>query len=192
MAVGQAAGTAAAIAVKSSVSPRQVAGGRVQAALRTAGAWPDYMKRVPDNLALKRNGTNAQADSVLDRNTVPTPDGAIDGLIIEGSQSRWVSGESPCPHWLTLTFARPETVRRVVLHFWAPDNPKEALHYTPAEYQIQADRDGQWTDLVAERTNQKLDPEYAVSAVTTPRLRLYVTKVRGNDTIVRLREIEVY
>jgi len=192
MAVGQAAGTAAAVAVKSGIPPRQVDGVKVQAALRAAGAWPDYMKRVPDNLALKKNGTRIEVDSVLDRETAPPPDGAIDGMIIEGSHSRWVSAETPCPHWLTLAFVRPETVRRVVLHFWAADNPREALHYVPTEYQIQCERDGQWTDLVAERDNQKLDPEYAFSVVTAQRLRLFVTKVRGADTIVRLREIEVH
>ena len=192
MAVGQAAGTAAAIAVKSGVAPRQVDGAEVQKALAAAGAWPDYMKRVPDNLALKKNGTKAEADSFLGRNTPPNADGAIDGLIIDGSQSRWVSAETPCPHWLALTFARPESVRRVVLHFWIMDESKDPLHFVPTEYQIQYERDDQRVDLAAERNNQKPDPEYAFPPVTARRLRLFVTKVRGADTIVRLREIEAH
>jgi hypothetical protein len=190
IALGQAAGTAAAIAVKSGISPRQVDGSKVQAALRAAGAWPDYLKRVPDNLALKKNGTAVEVDSVLPN--APSPDGAIDGLIIDGSLSRWVSAQTLGPHWLTLTFARPETVRRVVLHFWTVEGAKNSLSYVPTQYQIQYERDGQWVDIVAERNNQKLDPEYTFSPVTAQRMRLFVTKVRGTDTTVRLREVEVH
>jgi hypothetical protein len=62
----------------------------------------------------------------------------------------------------------------------------------PTQYQIQYEREGQWVDLVAERNNQKLDPEYTFTPVTAQRVRLLVTKVRGKDTIVRLREIEVH
>ncbi len=191
MHVGQAAGIAAALAVKLGVAPRRIEGAQVQAEMRKAGAWPDYLKRVPDNLALQKNGTKIEVDSVLKLG--PRPEGAIDGVILEGSLSRWVSDDTPEPHWLTLTFAKPESFRRVVLHFWNFEGGKSAaLPYVPTKYQIQCDRNGQWEDIVREENNTRLDPEYTFAPVTSQKLRLFVTKVREKDRIVRLREIEVH
>ncbi|MCD6351216.1 MAG: FAD-dependent oxidoreductase [Armatimonadetes bacterium] len=189
MALGQAAGTAAALCVARHVTPRQLDGREVQAALHEAGALPDIWQRVPDNLALASHGTRAVADSCL-ANYPDSAPGAIDGLVAIGSSSRWVSGDEQESHWLELHFDRPVTCSKVTLYYWPPNGEGEDPRYVPVKVEIQARLEHRWQTVASGR------PEGIVQTLefeprTTRRLRLWFPKGCRSDWIIRLREVVV-
>ncbi|MBC7288657.1 MAG: FAD-dependent oxidoreductase, partial [Armatimonadetes bacterium] len=114
MALGEAAGVAAALSCQLGVSPRNLDGKLVREKLEAAGAMPRLAERVPDNPALWALGTQVYVDSCH----TAYPDsarGAIDGLVAIGSSSRWVSGEAEEPHWIELHFPRAVNCSAVTL-----------------------------------------------------------------------------
>ncbi|NOZ23156.1 MAG: FAD-dependent oxidoreductase [Planctomycetes bacterium] len=194
LALGEAAGYAAALAVKEGTTPRKLDPKQVQAALRAHNALPAGAQRVrvPDNLALFSRGTKVTADSVFKSGGANYgPRGAIDGFETAGSGSRWLSAKTPPPHWLELDFGEPKTFECVRLRFWdAGDKPSPA--YYVRDYAIQVEKDGQWVDIVTMKGNDKRITTHTFPPVTARRLRLYITKPCKADDIVRLREIEVH
>lgn len=189
MALGEAAGTAAALCHQRGVSPRQLDGREVRAQLERAGALPQAWQRVEDNPALRAKGTAALADS-CHPSYPDSAEGAIDGLVGVGSDSRWVSGEGEEPHWLELQFPRATTVSAVTLYFWPPGGQGTETSYVPREVQIQARLDGEWRPLASAEPDA-VTVRVPFGAVTTHRLRLWFPRGSRADGIIRLREVTV-
>jgi len=191
IALGEAAGEAAALAVKEGATPRRLDVKKLQARLKAHKALPVAEECVPDNLALMSHGTRAVADSIFKGGAYP-PNSAIDAVVTRGQGSRWLSARSPEPHWLVVDFGRPRTFSKVRLHFYSPSSAPDDVRYAVVDYRIQIERDGQWVDVVQVRGNDKLRPVHEFPPVTARRIRFYVTKACRADSIVRLREIEVH
>ncbi|MBM4049765.1 MAG: FAD-dependent oxidoreductase, partial [Planctomycetes bacterium] len=194
IALGEAAGYAAALALRDNVTPRQLDVKKLQATLKTRQALPDVtLKRVPDNLALFSRGTKATADSVFRKGSAGyAPVGAIDGYDSLGSGSRWLSDDTPEPHWLALDFGSPKTFEFVRLRFWSADDRAESPSYFVQDYSIQVEKEGAWQDVATMKGNKQRVVEHKFPPVTAQRLRFRVTKACAADRIVRLREIEVH
>ncbi len=187
MALGEAAGTAAALCHLRGVSPRRLDGREVRAQLERAGALPQAWQRVEDNPALRANGTVALADS-YHPGYPDSAEGAIDGLVAVGSDSRWVSDEAQGPHWLELQFPRPTTLSAVTLYFWPPNGQGTEISYVPREVEIQARLEGEWRPLASAEPDA-VTVRVPFAAVTTRRLRLWFPTGSRADGIIRLREV---
>ncbi len=187
MALGQAAGTAAALCVKLGATPRKLDGRLVRGELEKAGALPPIFEHVPDNPAMLKFGTVSSADSCLPR-YAGSERGAIDGIVAVGSSSRWVSSEAQGPHWLELHFPAPVRLRGVTLHFWPA--PGGGLQYLPKLVQVQVRSDGRWI-TVAENRPDELAERINFAETVTRRLRLLFPEGSRSDWIIRLREVVV-
>lgn len=189
-ALGEAAGTAAALCIRGSVTPRKLDAKTLQDALKRHDAWPEPDEIVADNYALLTNGAKATADSHLDGRP-KSAIGAIDGIVAKGQASRWLSDDSEGPHWLIVDFGRPRKISRVRLYCYDPENAGDG--YFLSDYQLQIDDGkGAWRDVATARANKEARPLHTFPPVTTRRLRLYITRACRSDGIVRLREIEVH
>lgn len=195
IALGEAAGYAAAIAVRDKTTPRKVDTKKLQEMLKAHKALPPGPKqeRVPDNLALFVNGTKVTADSIYAKEGIPySPKGAVDGYDSDTSGSRWLSDDTPPPHWLELDFGAPKTFEFVRLRFWAPEGSDNNA-YVGSDYSIQIQKDGRWVDVASVKDNAKRVVGHKFNPVTAQKVRLYITKpCRVSNNITRLREIEVH
>jgi hypothetical protein len=189
MALGEAAGVAAALCCLRHTTPRRLDGREVRAELERSGALPACGQHVRDNPALRTHGTRVTVDSCHPR--FPTSgEGAIDGLVALGPYSRWVSGEAAEPHWLELEFPRPTTCTAVTLYFWPGAGPDE-LAYVPKVVHVQARVDGKWQTVAAVESIDELTLNVVFAPVTVRRLRLWFPAGCRADHIIRLREVTV-
>ncbi|WP_051251367.1 Ig-like domain-containing protein [Paenibacillus harenae] len=122
-----------------------------------------------------------------------TKDKAVDGVMNQNA-SRWITDSAAAgPHWLLLEWDRAYTIDRVKL--WS--GFLSWLGSQIADFQIQY-WDGSGWQVAAAVTGNAQDYYYgmyndlAFPAVTTDKLRLYITKGSKNDNIARLFEIEVW
>lgn len=189
MALGEAAGAAAALCRTRGITPRRLDGRELRVDLERAGALPQIGIRVKDNPALRLRGTTTLADSCHE-GYPDSAEGAIDGLVAVGSDSRWVSGESAEPHWIELIFARQTTCSGVTLYFWPPHGQGTDTLYVPLRVNVEARIDSEW------RTLASIEPDSVVAEVCfdpvkTRRLRLEFPGGCRADSIVRLREVTV-
>ncbi|MFW6163654.1 MAG: FAD-dependent oxidoreductase, partial [Planctomycetota bacterium] len=189
-ALGEAAGTAAALCIRERVAPRDLDFDLLAAALKRHDAWPEPEEKVADNYALVTRGAKATADSYLPGRP-RTAVGAIDGIVTQSQASRWLSDDSEEPHWLVIDFGQPRRISRVRLYCYDPENAGN--RYVLADYQLQVDAgQGTWRAVATIEGNAEARPLHTFEPVTTRRLRLHITRACRADSIARLREIEVH
>ncbi len=99
---------------------------------------------------------------------------AIDGTVGPSVENRWHSQlDQPYPHWLELTFARPESIARLRLH------PSDAATF-PAKVRIEVpDATGRWTEVATRTCPQPGVAQISFPAVETARLRIVMLEGRG-------------
>ncbi len=190
MAVGQAAGVAAALCCKLGVAPRRLDGTPVRHQPEQSGAMPPVVVRVPDNPALASKGTRIRVDSCHPRFPDSGP-GATDGIVAVGSGSRWVSGEEAEPHWLELHFPRPVTCSAIKLYFWPAGGTGDDPAYVPKSVEVLARLNKQWVLLARVDKIPAVELSVGFRPVTTRRLRVVFPNGSRRDWIIRLREITV-
>lgn len=190
MALGEAAGVAAALCCKRRVRPRALDGADVRAELTRGGAMPKIGIRVPDNPALATRGTTVTADS-YHANYPESAQGAVDGLVVGGFGSRWVSSDAPGPHWLQLHFPRRVSVAAVTLYFWPAGGWGEGIQYVPRQVDVQVRQDGQWVTVGSVEPTGLQARIQLSHPVTTRRLLLWFPRGCRVDNIIRLREVVV-
>lgn len=103
----------------------------------------------------------------------------------------WNSGDSATPHWAEVTFARPETVDRVTLH-WPVVN---GVMHASARYTIEAWVTGAWRQI-AKQDGVQTDPAttHRFEPLRTPRIRISQPVGGGHaktPNVMWMREIEV-
>ncbi|MGQ9732380.1 MAG: FAD-dependent oxidoreductase [Candidatus Zipacnadales bacterium] len=189
MPLGEAAGCAAALCLQRGCRPRELDGKRVRRMLKKLGSQPQTIRNVPHNLALSQHGVIARADSYHDSYPNSAPN-AIDGLVTRDNSSRWLSADTPPPHWIELQFPAPTECGRVKLHFYSGNDG--GRQYIPLDFEVQVQRAQQWVKVAAIKNNSELSPELTFRPVTADALRILFTAPCLADNIVRLREIEVY
>jgi hypothetical protein len=191
MPLGQAAGCAAAMCLDRGCTPRELDGKRVRRMLERLGAKPATRENAPDNLAMAKYGVTASADS-FHPSYPRSAENAIDGLITRDSSSRWLSADTPPPHWLELRFPQPTQVARVKLHFFAHSIDSLNTQYVPRGFEVQVKRGEEWVTVAGVTDNASLDPELTFDPVTAQTMRIVFTISCPSDDIVRLREVEVH
>ena len=101
-------------------------------------------------------------------------------------ESRWASSRSAEPHWVSLSFPKPISVDRVVVH------AHQELDLVLREAAIQFLRDGSWQTLAAVKENDSTPIEFLFPAREIETLRLWITDACQQDTTARLFEIELF
>lgn len=137
---------------------------------------------VPVNVALNRP---AAADSIF--TPAYPPENAVDGDSASDA-SRWLSSGDSYPHWIELDLGQTYSLSQ--MKFWTGKN---GIGPFPLyDFALQYWDGNGWTDLYAETgsTNTGAVDVSFGPAVAGNRIRLYVTN--GEDSIVRLFELEVY
>ncbi len=153
------------------------------------------------NVAAASMGSRATADSEFSGEY--GPEKAIDGCWNvrdpnpeTGSSSKWNSGSSPGPHWLTIDFGRPRQVHKVVVrHEGVLGVFGGEKQYNTVDFQVQSadSAAGPWTDLVAPVTHNTDSLTVHRFAPKTFRfLRLYVTRGAQADGYARIYEVQAF
>ena len=168
-----------------------LSGKRVRWALRRLGAQPRTHDKVPDNLALAKHGVAVSVDSNLP-SRAGTPGFAIDGIVGRGQESRWLSDDTPPPHWIELRFPQETEFDRVRLRFYTHADSPFNTQYVPASFEVQVKRGERWVQVAGVTDNQDLIREIAFDPVKAETMRVLFTVSCPSDDIVRLREIEVH
>ena len=110
------------------------------------------------------------------------PQNVVDGNSVSRA-SRWVSGETPEPHWVELTLAAPHVISAICLHF--------NKGYTIPDYTLQVGTQTKWTEQIRVSNNSDLITTHQlIPPREATRIRL-ITHDCGLDSIARVREIEI-
>lgn len=137
-----------------------------------------------DNVALSKTATSSSNET----NTL-TPDKAVDGL--KSKASRWASGVSSNPQWITVDLGAKTQIENLVIE-WERKNA--------TEYKVQVSDDNEnWTDIYAAtsaptKNRQEINLD---KAIATRYVRIYVDKhIADADGVnwnnVSIYEIEIY
>ncbi|MBN2210055.1 MAG: discoidin domain-containing protein [Sedimentisphaerales bacterium] len=108
----------------------------------------------------------------------------LDGDTVD-SESRWASAREPAIHWIAFEFETPLTIDKVLVYS-QPDP------YTLLDAQLQADTGGGWQTIDSINDNSDVLIELTFTAVTTDKVRLYITDSCTYDDTARLYEMEFY
>lgn len=199
-ALGHAAGTAAALAVKNNIRPRDfilppLAQNQylyaLQSTLREEGQILSYARDTsPDNIALACNGATAIACCNY---SGYAPMAAIDGDW-SSRGSRWISADTtvhPFPHWLIVSFKTTYPFYRIELYTGQYANETQ---FFLRSYSLQFWNllQNTWSTLTTVSGNTVKDPYYVFSTVTSNKVRLLVTDGSiGSPNVARVYEIRV-
>jgi hypothetical protein len=186
MALGQAAGTAAALCLKYHVLPRELDGRLVRAQLLKDGCIlgdrPD-----PRDVALLSKGATARADSCLKPEY--SAEKLIDGQRTPSWEGRWVSDRTPAPHWAEVTLAKPTRLAKVRVDFFCVPGDCSAIYY-PRSFTLEALTPQGWVTLIEAMDNTKRVVECPAPAQPVSKLKLTLLKPAAEDEIARVMEIE--
>jgi len=113
-------------------------------------------------------------------------DGVTSGTVCVNGHSHGVvvtkdATPNKTPDWIEMVFSKPQSIGRVVVY------PAEN---SLRDYQVQAEVNGKYVTVAEVKNAQGLAQEHKFSAVTTRKIRIFVTATNGPNT--RLYEIEVY
>lgn len=184
MALGQAAGTAAAICVKKGCLPNNLDISELQRLLVEQGC---DLGIDPHNVLLYLKSARAFSDSNYPPDEAH-PDTGPHLAIDCDERTRWLSGRGPEPHWLIVDLGRPVAFDRIILRF----EERYGGVYIVSDYKLQVERNGRWETIASVKGNRRPVVVHKFSPpVRARRVRLYVTKANPRDHIVRLREIEI-
>lgn len=164
--MGQAVGTAAALAIERGWAPRQVAGAveELQQRLLADDAYLPGFRRVLPVLTLSAALTASQGDPEPLRDGISRPIGD------EGHGWEYRLGD-----WVQMTFGMPRQIREVQLILDSDLSANIAMSYhqaddqltappskLPRRFRLEALREGRWADLIIEADNHQRLARYAV------------------------------
>ncbi|NUQ61321.1 MAG: discoidin domain-containing protein [Pirellulales bacterium] len=150
------------------------------------------------NWALASRGSRAQASSE-DAPRYPAA-GAINGVRDTtdwGNGHGWASNAGPRPHWLQVTFTRPQPIRRfVVITYHHDDAASTAQVWGVKDYELQV-RDGRtdaWRTVVTESQGRAVGVRVhdLPQAVEVKEFRIVVRQVAPADGRARLLQLEAW
>ncbi len=184
MALGQAAGLAAALCLEKHLLPRQLEGKLVHEALLKAGC---NLGETPDpyDVALIDHGASATASSSL---SGYSPNAVIDGLRTPSWTGRWVSDKVEGPHWVEVNLGQPRQLETVRITFFQDPGSLDTGYIAKA-FKLEYETDGHWVTLAVESANTDLVREWPAPAEPVTRFRLLITNP-GRDGIARIMELE--
>ncbi len=131
------------------------------------------------NHALKKS---VRADSFL--NPTANPQKAVDGDSAI-NESRWISQDSPYPHFLEVDFGALTTIS--YFRFWTGWNGyNRPIH----DFSFQIWQNNQWINIHSVYDNPYSYYSKLFNPISTEKARLHITA--GTDNMVRLYEFEVY
>lgn len=159
--------------------------------------WPTF----PDPADPGSGGTN---DSLASSATLAvdstagtnTKEKAVDG-IKNSNASRWISANTPEPHWFELSWDSAKTINNVMV--WS--GSMSAAGWQIRDFTIQSWQEGSWADIpgtsVVDNTKDGFDGQFndlTFDPVTTTKVRMWITDAvdEGDRTNTRLLEIEVW
>ncbi|NQT85808.1 FAD-dependent oxidoreductase, partial [bacterium] len=127
------------------------------------------------------------------------PAAAVDGLKwpLGGQSHQWRSDpDKALPQWIEVDFGKPVALNTVYLtfdsHIYGRSPVRDAgAHVTAQNYRILVQADGAWKIATEARGNWRRFRRHGFLKVTTTKLRLEVTRSRGDDE-ARLYEIRAY
>jgi len=208
-AIGQAAGTAAAFCAQKGMLPRQlvqtptVLAQFQQMLLKDDQALLGFKNEDPADLARQAQVTasgeieSGPAGSVID---------GVNRDIGDGRSHQWQAEMTHPAPWLDLTWDAVQTIRLIQLTFDSGLNRKlfmtgEQVHYrdqifapqpeTVADYEIQAEIDGQWQSIISVQGNYLRLARHEIAPVKTRRIRLTLKRTHG-DALGRVFEVRCY
>jgi uncharacterized lipoprotein YddW (UPF0748 family) len=97
--------------------------------------------------------------------------------------SRWVSADTPEPHWVELTFSEPQVIEAIRLHF--------DKGYTIPNYTLELGTKNAWAQQVEVKNNSDLIVAHQLSPPQEATKIRFIANDCGLDAIARVREIEV-
>ncbi len=187
--MGQATGTAAALCVKHSTTPRGVGEqhlAQLQQQLLKDGAHViDLPNADPGDLARRAQATASSQRTRAD-GEVMSAAAVIDGFAraAHGKSHAWAPDpQQPLPQWLELRWDQPQAFNLVHVIFQAKD-------YAPRRFALQIGQGQQWQTVVEVQDNAQRRLVLPVGAVQTNRLRLLLLEQPKPD--FGLCEIRVY
>jgi F5/8 type C domain-containing protein len=101
-------------------------------------------------------------------------------------ESRWASSRSPEPHWIAISFPKPISIDRIVVH--AHKEPDLVLRACV----VQVQEDGVWRTLAAVSKNSQTPVEFSFTQCQPQSVRLWITDACRRDSTARLFEIELF
>ena len=197
---GQAAGTAAAIALKHKTTPRGVYKKHLkelqQQLVKDDQCIPGMVNEDPGDLArgatITASSERASAPASNLNNGISRP--SFDGKVTNGWESK---PSQPLPQWVELKLDRPASIGAIQCTF---DTNLEGSHGNrtnplPKEcvrdYTLECKVDGQWVRVARVRDNIQRFRRHAFKQVKTDRVRLTVEATQGAET-ARVFEMRVY
>jgi len=144
----------------------------------------------PNDVAVAARGAIVRTDSFEGRyHPLPMIDGDTwdkNGYIY----TAWFSGAGPAPHWVEITFGRPETVDRVTI-YWA--DPR--VYYGSIRYSVCAWVAGAWREVASQDEAQTVpSTTHTFAPVKTQRIRIEQPPGGGHPkrpNAMWIREVEV-
>ena len=201
-AVGQAAGTAAALAVAEKLTPRELGKTRIGELQRRLLMDDQFILGLryddPANLAPQAKVTASSVNAAVDAK----PEYVVDGELRPDTDSRkgkcthaWQADPAAKgPQWLRLDFAKPIEVREIRLVFdsgltgGAPEKPRPRT--LVRDFVVEGFIDGAWRTLVTVHDNAKRLVVQKVAARELTGLRVRIDATWGLEA--RIQEIMVY
>lgn len=193
--LGQAVGTASALAHREGLSPRDYGKARLrdlqQRLLRDDQYIPGSVNEDPADVARRATVTATSVQKGT------TPDAVIDGISrqVGDVAHAWISDPAAAlPQVLRLDFPEPTAVAQVRLAFDSDLTPKRAPRYSPRlvrGYVVEGLVDGAWVTLAEERDNFLRHRVHDFAVRKLDAVRLTVTATWG-DPSARVFEMRVY
>ena len=163
--------------------------------LARPSAFAIYFPRTSSggNLALASLGTSVAVDSCYSTYTAkPLIDGVVRTNGLHWTDAAWASADAGEPHWIELTFPRPERVGKVVL-YWSIDNGKA---FPSRAYKVQWLDGSGWKDAASVVNNPpRVLTVHAFQPVKTRKLRVWQPVAGGPASrphIMWVSEIEAF
>ncbi len=130
------------------------------------------------NVAL---GKPTQSDSV---HLLYVSSNAVDGNNLLDNNTRWVSADTPWPHWIEVDLQGDFEIEQ--LKFWTGLGG----YNKPNQYEFQIWDGDTWVTIVDGSSNNQAIVDESFSKVTTSKIRLQ--GLGGTDNYFRIYELEVY
>lgn len=206
-AMGQAAGTAAALALQHDCAPKAVAADHAAELQQVLLKDDQFIPNVAnaDPLDVARQATVTASSAAADG----APAKVIDGVtrLRDGDIHEWVSaGGAALPQWLQLEWASPVSLRE--LHFTFDSGFARPLTLTQSDsfnsrvvrgpqpeiirdYVVEAKQGGQWVEIARVTDNLQRKVVHCFEPAPVEGVRLVVNRTHG-DPQARVYEVRVY
>ncbi|MHC4708139.1 MAG: FAD-dependent oxidoreductase, partial [Planctomycetota bacterium] len=179
--MGQAAGTAAAIAKIYGTTPRGIYKNhidRLQQTLLKDGCYlPQFSNTDTDDIALRAMVTASSSSESM------TPENVNNGWnrVVGQDKNAWAPDPAaPLPHWIQLTLAEPSTINAVHVTF-------QTMASRADDFTIETWADDSWKTVAGVVGNKDRRRILNFEPVKTDRVRLMTTKTAGRFGICEIR-----